>query len=113
MAAVPAFKVAMVARGTKVIGLVGVGLPPGARIVVLCRKGCGRAGATLGSARATKKGERPRVTRRLKAGAVIEVRVSVDGKQGRYARFVILKRSPFSRRIGDGCLSAAAKAVTC
>jgi hypothetical protein len=110
---VPPFKVSMLARGRKVIGLVAVGTPQGAKMVVMCRRGCGRSGATLGRVTVTKKRPRARVKRSLKAGAVIEIRITAEGRTGRYARFVVLKKSPYSRRTAEGCLGADGRSAVC
>lgn len=110
---VPPFKVAMLARGHKVIGLILVNLQRGSKVVVLCHSGCGRRGATLGRANATAKAKQPRVKRALRVGAIVEVRVSAAGRVTRYARFTVLRHAPYARRTAEGCLGAASHAVAC
>ncbi|HEV7753841.1 MAG TPA: PKD domain-containing protein [Baekduia sp.] len=107
------FKVSMLARRHKVIGLLALGVLRGARVTVLCRSGCGSAGARLGSATATGKAKRPRIKARLRTGAVLEVRVSLAGRVTRYARFRILARSPYAARVAAGCLDGRGRVVTC
>jgi PKD repeat protein len=111
--AVPGFKVAMLVRRRQVIGVLGVGVPRGGRMTVLCRSDCGRSGARLGSAEATRKVKRPRIVTRLRPGAVLEVRVTLKGRLGRYARFRVLARSPYAARITDGCLDARDRPTGC
>jgi hypothetical protein len=112
-ATIAAFKIAMLARGRSVVGLLGISVQRGARLSVICRAGCGRTGASLGAARATRRAPRPRIRFHAKVGAVLEARATATGRTGRYARFRILARTPFAQRLAEGCLTAAGRATAC
>jgi PKD repeat protein len=83
-------------RGVRVLRL-GVQAPPGSRVVVRCiGRGCGRRNEV----RVARTGRALRFTgvqRRLRAGVVLEVRVTAPGRIGKYTRFRLRRGAPPSR----------------
>jgi hypothetical protein len=106
IAVVRQFKVAPAARGKRVVSLIVLGAEARAKVTVVCRAGCPKRGKTIATKRAGKRtGD---VTLALKkgsapAGAELEVRVARTGKATRYARFKLLAKLPFLKRLADGC----------
>jgi hypothetical protein len=94
-------------RFTRIEAIIVAHVPPGARVEIRCRgsRNCPRrTGKTYRrGARRINVWRRYR-TRRLRAGAVIEVRVTKRDRIGVYTRLIIRSRKP-PRRI-DGCIAA-------
>jgi hypothetical protein len=99
------------------VQLLTVQAPPGARVAVRCRgRGCPSRAASRVAAARRGEGTAPlefhRFERSLRAGTVLEVRVSKPGVIGKYTRFTIRRgRSP--KRV-DSCLDpAGVKPIVC
>jgi hypothetical protein len=87
-------------RGVRVQLLTVSAVPRGARVAVSCKgKGCPRS-MSLRSAR-----------RELRAGTVLEVRVTAPGAIGKLVRFTIRRGRPWLRR--DGCVTPAGTTTRC
>ena len=95
-------------RGARVIRL-GVDAPPGSRVSVRCRgRSCG-AREEVRVVRTPPRALRfPGVQRRMRAGVVLEVRVTAPGRIGKYTRFRLRRGGPPSRV--DLCLPPGAAA---
>jgi hypothetical protein len=95
-------------RGARVLRL-GVEAPPGSRVAVRCR---GRSCGARDEVRIVRTPPRalrfPGVQRRLRAGVVLEVRVTAPGRIGKYTRFRLRRGGPPSRV--DLCLPPGATA---
>jgi hypothetical protein len=102
------------ARGAK-LTLLTVDAPAGARITVVCHgRGCPAKAASRIAASAGGGSvliEFHRFERALRAGAVIEIRVSESGEIGKYTRFQI-RRGKLPERT-DSCLSPALQPMSC
>lgn len=86
-------------RTGAVVNLVSVRAPKGARVAVRCR---GRGCPARVQARTARLLTFKRLRRHLRAGAVLEIRVTRAGTIGKYTRFVIRRgKSPLRR---DSCL---------
>jgi len=89
-------------RGARVLRL-GVQAPPGSRVSVRCR---GRSCGARDEVRVVRTPPRalrfPGVQRRMRAGVVLEVRVTAPGRIGKYTRFRLRRGGPPSRL--DLCL---------
>jgi hypothetical protein len=85
-----------------------VGAPAGSRVEVSCRgKGCPRRRQSrVAPGRAGTRGLRlvsfPTFARALRAGIVLEIRITRSGRIGKYTRFVIRRNA--SPRRTDSCL---------
>jgi PKD repeat protein len=84
-------------RGVRVLRL-GVVAPPGSRVTVRCRgRGCG----TTDQVRLVRSPARPlrfrALEHRMRAGVVLEVRVTSPGKIGKYTRFHLHRAKPPNR----------------
>jgi len=95
-------------RGARVLRL-GVDAPPGSRISVRCRgRSCG-AREEVRVVRTPPRALRfPGVQRRMRAGVVLEIRVTAPGRIGKYTRFRLRRGGPPSRV--DLCLPPGAAA---
>jgi hypothetical protein len=95
-------------RGARVLRL-GVDAPAGSRVSVRCR---GRSCGARDEVRVVRTPPRalrfPGVQRRLRAGVVLEVRVTAPGRIGKYTRFRLRRGAPPSRV--DLCLPPGAAA---
>jgi PKD domain-containing protein len=92
-------------RGVRVLRL-GVQAPPGSRVAVRCiGRGCGKR-SEVRLARTGRAVRFPGVQRRLRAGVVLEVRVTAPGRIGKYTRFRLRRGAP-PRRV-DLCLPPGA-----
>jgi hypothetical protein len=103
------------ASGVK-ISLLTVQAPGGAHIAIRCRgRGCPKAESRVvasGRRASTTLVEFRRFERSLRAGSVLEIRVSKGGEIGKYTRFTI-RRGKLPVRV-DTCLSAAGiKPIAC
>jgi hypothetical protein len=88
-------------RGVRVLRL-GVQAPPGSRVAVRCiGRGCGTR-SEVRLARTARPVRFPGVQRRLRAGVVLEVRVTAPGRIGKYTRFRLRRGAPPNRI--DRCL---------
>jgi hypothetical protein len=94
------------ALGVK-ISLLTVQAPGGAEIAIRCRgRGCPNTGSRVVASRSaagTTLVEFRRFERSLRAGAVLEIRISKGGEIGKYTRFTIRRGKPPARV--DTCLS--------
>ncbi len=100
------------------LSLLTVQAPGGARIMVRCRgRGCpakseSRVAASRSSRGGTVLVSFPRFERSLRAGAILEIRVSKGGEIGKYTSFVIHRGKPPVRV--DACLDQThAKPIAC
>jgi PKD repeat protein len=94
-------------RGARVLRL-GVQAPPGSRVSVRCRgRSCG-ARDEVRVARTARALRFPGVQRRLRAGVVLEIRITAPGRIGKYTRFRLRRGGPPSRV--DLCLAPGAAA---
>jgi PKD repeat protein len=83
-------------RGVRVLRL-GVQAPLGSRVVVRCiGRGCAKRDEVR-VARTARALRFPGVQRRLRAGVVLEVRVTAPGRIGKYTRFRLRRGAPPSR----------------
>jgi hypothetical protein len=103
------------ATGVK-ISLLTVQAPSGAQIMILCRgRGCPKTESRVvasGRRVGTTLVEFRRFERSLRAGSVLEIRVSKAGEIGKYTRFTIRRGKPPARV--DTCLSPAGiKPIVC
>ena len=84
-------------RGARVLRL-GVQAPPGSRVSVRCR---GRSCGARDEVRVVRTPPRalrfPGVQRRMRAGVVLEIRVTAPGRIGKYTRFRLRRGGPPSR----------------
>jgi hypothetical protein len=84
-------------RGVDVLRL-GVEAPPGSRVSVRCR---GRSCGTGGEVRVVRTPPRPlrfpAVQHRMRAGVVLEVRITAPDKIGKYTRFRLRRAKPAGR----------------
>lgn len=96
-------------RTGAVVNLVSVRAPRGARVSVSCR---GRGCPARVPARTARLVTFKRLRRHLRAGAVLEIRVTRPGTIGKYTRFVIRRGKAPLRR--DSCLRLnGVKPMTC
>jgi hypothetical protein len=84
-------------RGVAVLRL-GVQAPPGSRVAVRC---VGRSCRTWGEVRVVRTPPRPLrfpgIQHRMRAGVVLEVRITQPGKIGKYTRFTLRRGKPSDR----------------
>jgi plastocyanin len=90
-------------RGAQVLRL-GVQAPPGSRVAIHCQgRSCGARDQVRLIRTSSQRLRFPALQRRMRAGVVLEIRITAPGKIGKYTRFRLRRAKPPSRI--DGCLA--------